>query len=90
MTGHGDATLAVKAMKAGAVDFIEKPFEKAALLSAVEQDIQQLKRIETQRHLADQAAIRLQVLSAREREVLDGLVQGLPHKTIAYNLGISP
>lgn len=90
MTGHGDVTLAVKAMKAGAVDFIEKPFEKAVLLSAIEQGIDRLKRSQNQRELADQAAHRLQVLTAREREVLDGLAQGLPNKTIAYDLGISP
>lgn len=90
MTGHGDVTLAVKAMKAGAVDFIEKPFEKAVLLSAIEQGMQRLKRTETQRDLAAQAVVRLQVLTAREREVLDGLTQGLPNKTIAYDLGISP
>jgi two-component system response regulator FixJ len=90
MTGHGDVTLAVKAMKAGAVDFIEKPFEKAVLLSAIGQGIERLKRSEVHRERAGQAAVRLQVLTPREREVLDGLAQGLPNKTIAYDLGISP
>jgi two-component system, LuxR family, response regulator FixJ len=90
MTGHGDVSLAVQAMKAGAVDFIEKPFEKAVLLSAIEQGVERLKRSHAGRERADEAAVRLQALTPREREVLDGLANGLPNKTIAYDLGISP
>jgi two-component system response regulator FixJ len=90
MTGHGDVSLAVQAMKAGAVDFIEKPFEKAVLLSAIDQGIERLERSSANRERADEAAVRLQVLTPREREVLDGLARGLPNKTIAYDLGISP
>ena len=90
MTGHGDVTLAVKAMKGGAIDFIEKPFEKAVLLSALEHGIQRLRNSRLHRERGEQAAVQLQVLTAREREVLDGLAQGLPNKTIAYDLGISP
>jgi two-component system response regulator FixJ len=90
MTGHGDVTLAVQAMKAGAVDFIEKPFEKAVLLSAIEHGIDRLKRSAAEVERADEAAVRLQALTPREREVLDGLARGLPNKTIAYDLGISP
>lgn len=90
MTGHGDVSLAVRAMKAGAVDFIEKPFDKAVLLSAIEQGIQRLKRTSASRERTDDAAVRLRALTAREREVLDGLAKGLPNKTIAYDLGISP
>jgi two-component system, LuxR family, response regulator FixJ len=90
MTGHGDVSLAVQAMKAGAVDFIEKPFEKAVLLSAIEQGVERLKRSHAGRERADEAAVRLQALTPREREVLDGLAKGLPNKTIAYDLGISP
>ena len=90
MTGHGDVTLAVQAMKAGAIDFIEKPFEKAVLLGAIEQGIDRLKQSAASRDRADQAAVKLQVLTPREREVLEGLAQGLPNKTIAYDLGISP
>lgn len=90
MTGHGDVSLAVKAMKAGAVDFIEKPFEKSVLLSAIDLGIERLKRSEISRERASEAAVRLQALTPREREVLDGLAQGLPNKTIAYDLGISP
>jgi two-component system response regulator FixJ len=90
MTGHGDVTLAVQAMKAGAVDFIEKPFEKAVLLSAIEHGVERLKKSAASVDRADEAAVRLQALTPREREVLDGLAQGLPNKTIAYDLGISP
>lgn len=90
MTGHGDVPLSVKAMKAGAVDFIEKPFEKSVLLSALEQGFASLQRSGDARERAKSAIVRLQVLTAREREVLDGLAEGLPNKTIAYDLGISP
>lgn len=90
MTGHGDVPLSVKAMKAGAVDFIEKPFEKPVLLSALEQGFAVLQRSGDKRERAKDASVRLQVLTPREREVLDGLADGLPNKTIAYDLGISP
>jgi two-component system response regulator FixJ len=90
MTGHGDVPLSVKAMKAGAVDFIEKPFEKTVLLSALNQGFASLQRSENKRERAKDAAVQLQVLTPREREVLDGLAEGLPNKTIAYDLGISP
>ena len=90
MTGHGDVSLAVQAMKAGAIDFIEKPFEKAVLIGAIEQGLARLTKSAADRERADQAAIRLQALTPREREVLDGLARGLPNKTIAYDLGISP
>ena len=90
MTGHGDVTLAVKAMKAGAVDFIEKPFGKEALLGSLDEGYRRLSRKEATADRARDAAIRLQALTPRERDVLDGLGHGLPHKTIAYDLGISP
>ena len=90
MTGHGDVTLAVKAMKAGAIDFIEKPFEKATLLGAIDQGVKRLRDVEKGRDLAKEAIVRLGALTQREREVLGGLAQGLPNKTIAYDLGISP
>lgn len=90
MTGHGDVSLAVQAMKAGAVDFIEKPFEKAVLLSAIEHSMERLKRSAANQDRAGEAVVRLQALTPREREVLDGLAKGLPNKTIAYDLGISP
>jgi two-component system response regulator FixJ len=90
MTGHGDVTLAVQAMKAGAVDFIEKPFEKSVLLEAIERAFERLARSRAAKERANDAQVRLQALTPREREVLDGLAQGLPNKTIAYDLGISP
>ncbi|KFG89385.1 Chemotaxis protein CheY [Sphingobium herbicidovorans NBRC 16415] len=90
MTGHGDIDMAVSAMKAGASDFIEKPFEKAALLGCVEaaRKLSLADRGASAR--AKDAHARLNILTEREREVLDGLVEGLPNKTIAYDLGISP
>ena len=90
MTGHGDVGVAVQAMKAGAVDFIEKPFEKAVLLSAIEEGFSRLEQTGKSRARAEEANIRLQALTPRERDVLEGLVRGHPNKTIAYDLEISP
>ena len=90
MTGHGDVGLAVKAMKAGAVDFIEKPFEKEALFSSLAEGFGRLSRKEATEDRKKDAEVRLQALTPRERDVLEGLAQGLPNKTIAYDLGISP
>lgn len=90
MTGHGDIPLSVRAMKAGAIDFIEKPFEKAALLEAIDEAFATLSRGHSGLERAKGAIVKLQALTPREREVLDGLAKGLPNKTIAYDLGISP
>ncbi|HWU92278.1 MAG TPA: response regulator transcription factor [Sphingomicrobium sp.] len=90
MTGHGDVSLAVRAMKSGAVDFIEKPFQKAVLLGAIEQAMGRLNHAAANREQASEAAIKLKALTPRERDVLDGLAKGLPNKSIAYDLGISP
>jgi two-component system response regulator FixJ len=90
MTGHGDVTVAVQAMKAGAVDFIEKPFEKTTLLSALRTAEARLKRAAEASDRGAEARDRLNALTPRERDVLTGLVEGLPNKTIAYDLGISP
>jgi two-component system, LuxR family, response regulator FixJ len=89
MTGHGDVALAVEAMKAGAVDFLEKPFEDEALLSAIRVALD--RHAEHLRRNEELAAIKakLDTLTARERDVLDGLVAGQPNKTIAFNLKIS-
>ena len=90
MTGHGDVNVAVQAMKAGAVDFIEKPFEKAVLLSAIEEGFGRLEDTGRRHARADEAKARLEALTPREHDVLQGLVRGHPNKTIAYDLGISP
>ena len=90
MTGHGDVALAVRAMKAGAVDFIEKPFDKDVLLGSLAEGYHRLSQKEATHDRARDANVRLQALTARERDVLDGLAQGFPNKTIAYDLGISP
>lgn len=90
MTGHGDVNVAVQAMKAGAVDFIEKPFEKAVLLSAIEEGFARIEQAGRSRARAEEALVRLQALTPRERDVLEGLVRGHPNKTIAYDLDISP
>ncbi|PHP20032.1 DNA-binding response regulator [Sphingobium sp. IP1] len=90
MTGHGDVGMAVAAMKAGATDFIEKPFEKAALLAAIEAACAQASSDQGRNSQRETARARLNILTDREREVLKGLVDGLPNKTIAYDLGISP
>jgi two-component system, LuxR family, response regulator FixJ len=89
MTGHGDVPLAVEAMKAGAVDFIEKPFGDETLLSAIRIAVDRHNR--SARRDDEVATIRtkLGTLSARELEVLDGLIAGRPNKTIAYDLNIS-
>lgn len=90
ITGHGDVPLAVEAMKAGAIDFIEKPFDQEAILSAVQSAFDHAERKE--RGGEDRAAVaaKLASLSERERQVLEGLIAGHPNKTIAYDLGISP
>ena len=90
MPGHGDVDRAVAAMKAGASDFIEKPFEKAALLACIEAARAQSVAARGASAQAQEAQARLNILTDRERDVLNGLVEGLPNKTIAFDLGISP
>jgi len=90
MTGHGDVPMAVKAMRCGAMDFIEKPFEPDELLATIDGAIREFK----QRHTVPDAAIdareRLQRLTPRETEVMKQLVLGQQNKIIAHELGLSP
>jgi two-component system response regulator FixJ len=90
LTGHGDISIAVQAMKAGAIDFLEKPFEKAQLLAALDAGFAKLERREDAAVSAHDAEVRIAALTAREQDVLRGLARGHPNKTIAYDLGISP
>jgi two-component system response regulator FixJ len=90
ITGHGDVPLAVEAMKHGAADFLEKPFDDDLLLGAVKAALADQAVDSERQALRSEIAQRLAQLSARERQVLDGLVAGHPNKTIAYDLGISP
>jgi len=90
LTGHADVSIAVRAMKAGAVDFLEKPFEKAVLTASIETAFERIAKADGAAARAAEANVVLAILTPREREVLEGLAQGLPNKTIAYDLGISP
>jgi two-component system response regulator FixJ len=89
LTGHGDVTLAVRAIKAGAIDFLEKPFERHALLAAIELAFDRNARTGRQRIVSADAIVQLAALTAREREVLDRMVLGRPNKLIAYDLEIA-
>jgi len=90
ITGHGDVQLAVEAMKIGAADFIEKPFDDERLLAAVRSALGRLDKNSQQESERASLLGRLATLSSREREVLEGLVAGKPNKIIAFDLGISP
>jgi two-component system response regulator FixJ len=90
ITGHGDVPLAVEAMKYGASDFLEKPFDDDLLLTAVRAALSDQAAAEEDQAARAAIAQKLAILSTREREVLDGLVAGHPNKIIAYDLGISP
>jgi two-component system response regulator FixJ len=90
ITGHGDVPLAVRAMKAGALDFIEKPFASQTILASVEAALATLAADSNRDPTAMAARAKLDLLSPREREVLEGLLAGLPNKSIAYDLAISP
>jgi two-component system response regulator FixJ len=90
ITGHGDVALAVEAMKAGAVDFIEKPFDDAALLGAIRAALDAHPTDSDDSSAKKDAEARLAELSPRERDVLQGLVAGKINKVIAYDLSISP
>lgn len=88
VTAQGDVQTAVRAMKAGASDFLEKPYSDHALLGAIEATFTKELQIAGDRSGAD-AVRRVASLSPRERDVLDGLMAGRPNKLIAYDLGLS-
>jgi two-component system, LuxR family, response regulator FixJ len=90
ITGHGDVSLAVEAMKIGAMDFLEKPFDDEVLLTCVRSAITRLGLDHTRQAERSEVERRLATLSKRERDVLEGLVAGKANKQIAYDLGISP
>lgn len=90
MTGHADVPAAVRAMKAGAVDFVEKPFGAATIIAAVEQALTRARETQAAAREAAAVAARLEQLTPREREVLAQLVRGHPNKVIAAHLDISP
>jgi FixJ family two-component response regulator len=90
ITGHGDVPMAVEAMKAGAMDFIEKPFRDQVLLDGIQRAIDLDARTRRQWKEARDVQSRTQLLTEREREVMERLVAGKTNKSIAYELGISP
>ncbi len=90
VTGHGDVPLAVEAMKLGAVDFLEKPFEDERLTGMIEGALRQAEPTAKSEAAAQEIAARVATLSPRERQVMDGLIAGLSNKLIARDYDISP
>lgn len=90
ITGHGDVETAVRALKDGALDFLQKPFSREELLAALESAWQQPRQNAVRSEDAELACSRIERLTKREQQVLQGLVKGQPNKVIAYDLGLSP
>ncbi len=90
ITGHGDVPMAVEAMRAGAVDFIEKPFDDTLIIEAIHRAADGLKPAADDGEDVNTVRARIDSLSERERQVLSAVVAGLPNKAIAYDLDISP
>jgi two-component system CheB/CheR fusion protein len=89
MTGHSDVATAVESMKAGALDFVEKPVNPQILLASVERALQQHRTPALRSHVQETAVARLARLSSRERQILDMVLAGQPSKNIAADLGLS-
>jgi two-component system, LuxR family, response regulator FixJ len=89
ITGHADVPMAINAMKQGVADFIEKPFGDDVILEAIRSAISRHSHLAEHQAERDRVRERLAALSPRERDVLDGLVEGHPNKVIAFDLGIS-
>ena len=90
ITGHGDVRMAVEAMKYGALDFIEKPFSDEVLIASIGHAIERASALLENEAMLEATRERLASLTERESQVLRGVVAGLPNKTIAFDLGISP
>ena len=90
ITGHADVPLAIQAMKAGAADFIEKPFDDKVLLAAIRNALARRGEYDEAQAYRREVLERVETLSTREREVVDGLVAGRANKVIAFDLDISP
>ena len=90
MTGHGDVPLAVEAMKLGAVDFLEKPFEDDRLIGMIDVALRQAQSGAQSEAMTHDIASRIASLSPRERQVMDGLIAGFSNKLIARDYDISP
>lgn len=90
MTGHGDIRLAVEAMKIGATDFLEKPFDDERLIGTIEEALQRRNQSPQSSPVNQEIAARIESLSSRERQVMEGLVAGLSNKIIAREYDISP
>ena len=90
LTGHGDVALAVEAMKAGVVDFIEKPFDEQVLLKAVKAALAREESVAAREAERAEVEARVEQLSGREREVFEAIVHGESNKSAAQKLGISP
>jgi two-component system, LuxR family, response regulator FixJ len=90
MTGHGDVPLAVEAMKLGALDFLEKPFEDDRLITTIEMAIREAAPAAKSEALTQDIVARIATLSPRERQVMEGLIAGLSNKLIARDYDISP
>jgi two-component system response regulator FixJ len=90
ITGHGDVPMAVQAMKAGALDFIEKPFDDQVLIDAIDRAIASVEKSSSGADNGSAVRLRFDQLTEREKQVMKGIVAGQANKTIAYDLDISP